>query len=208
MKIATLMTVSVLALGLASPAFAQSSNGGSGTIQSGFGNDSTTVNDLLDLYAQDSNNNTNTNSGNSADTANFALGNTLDSGNVTGSNQVTANQELTATITNRGAMNFNGGNGGDADADADSSAAAAAAGSIVFAGVGTASSSAAASGSAAAGDGGDGETDYSSGNNSVNDMAFAAYAGIMTQGWNTGINANVQAGTNIAAQGTVNFGPN
>jgi hypothetical protein len=204
-KIATLMTVSVLALGLASPAFAQSSNGGSGTIQSGFGNDSTTVNDLLDLYTQNSGNNTN--SGNSADTANLALGNTIDSGNVNGSNQVTANQELTATITNRGAMNFNGGNGGDADADADASSDAAAAGSVAI-GVANAAAAASSAAAGAAGDGGDGDSDYRSGSNSINDNAFAAYAGILTQGWNSGINANVQAGTNLAAQGTVNFGPN
>ena len=49
---------------------------------------------------------------------------------------------------------------------------------------------------------------YNSGNNSVNDNAFAAYAGILNQAWNTGINANTQAATNIAAQGTVNFGVN
>jgi hypothetical protein len=60
----------------------------------------------------------------------------------------------------------------------------------------------------------DGEDDtetavgYNSGNNSVNDNAFAAYAGILNQAWNTGINANTQAATNIAAQGTVNFGVN
>jgi hypothetical protein len=49
---------------------------------------------------------------------------------------------------------------------------------------------------------------YNSGANSVNDNAFAAYAGILNQAWNTGINANTQAATNIAAQGTVNFGVN
>lgn len=47
---------------------------------------------------------------------------------------------------------------------------------------------------------------YNSGNNSVNDNAFAAFAGIANAAWNTGINANTQAATNIAAQGTVNFG--
>jgi hypothetical protein len=59
---------------------------------------------------------------------------------------------------------------------------------------------------------GEDETDtavgYNSGNNSVNDNAFAAFAGIANQAWNTGINANTQAATNIAAQGTVNFGVN
>jgi hypothetical protein len=60
----------------------------------------------------------------------------------------------------------------------------------------------------------DGEDDtetavgFNSGDNSVNNNAFAAYAGILNQAWNTGINANTQAATNIAAQGTVNFGVN
>lgn len=58
----------------------------------------------------------------------------------------------------------------------------------------------------------DGEDDtdtavgYNSGNNVVRGSAFAAFAGILNQAWNTGINANTQAATNIAAQGTVNFG--
>jgi len=47
---------------------------------------------------------------------------------------------------------------------------------------------------------------YNSGNNSIRGNAFAAYAGIMNSAWNTGINANTQAATNIAAQGTVTFG--
>ena len=47
---------------------------------------------------------------------------------------------------------------------------------------------------------------YQSGNNSVRGNAFAAYAGILNAAWNTGINANTQAATNIAAQGNVNFG--
>ena len=54
-------------------------------------------------------------------------------------------------------------------------------------------------------DGTDGN--YSSGNNQVQGNAFAAYAGILNQAWNTGINANAQAATNIAARGTVTFGP-
>ena len=48
-------------------------------------------------------------------------------------------------------------------------------------------------------------SDYASGSNSVNGGAFAAYSGILNQGWNTGINSNAQAATNIAAQGTTNF---
>ena len=47
---------------------------------------------------------------------------------------------------------------------------------------------------------------YNSGNNSVRGNAFAAYAGILNSAWNTGINANTQAATHIAASGTVSFG--
>lgn len=57
---------------------------------------------------------------------------------------------------------------------------------------------------------GEDETDtavgYNSGDNAVSGSAFAAYAGILNTAWNTGINANVQAATNIAAQGSVTFG--
>lgn len=58
----------------------------------------------------------------------------------------------------------------------------------------------------------DGEDDtdtavgYNSGNNNVSGSAFAAYAGILNAAWNTGINSNAQAATNIAASGTVSFG--
>lgn len=44
------------------------------------------------------------------------------------------------------------------------------------------------------------------GDNSANNNAYAAFAGVMSQSWNTGLNANVQAATNIAARGSVNFG--
>ncbi|WP_158702987.1 hypothetical protein [Allosphingosinicella vermicomposti] len=58
----------------------------------------------------------------------------------------------------------------------------------------------------------DGEDDtessvgYNSGDNSVEGSSFAAFAGILNQAWNTGLNANTQAATNIAAQGSVSFG--
>jgi hypothetical protein len=55
-------------------------------------------------------------------------------------------------------------------------------------------------------DGSETPVGYNSGNNSIRGNAFAAYAGIMNAAWNTGINANTQAATNIAAQGTVTFG--
>lgn len=47
--------------------------------------------------------------------------------------------------------------------------------------------------------------DNSSGDNTVRGNAFAAYSGILNQGWNTGINANAQAATNVAARGSVTF---
>ena len=47
---------------------------------------------------------------------------------------------------------------------------------------------------------------YNSGNNHVSDNAFAAFAGILNQSWNTGVNANTQSGTNLAAGATINFG--
>lgn len=50
-----------------------------------------------------------------------------------------------------------------------------------------------------------GGANYSSGFNSISGAAFAAYSGILNQGWNTGINSNAQAATNIAAQGTMTF---
>lgn len=46
---------------------------------------------------------------------------------------------------------------------------------------------------------------FVAGSNSVSDNAFAAYAGILNQSWNTGVNANVQSATNIAAQGSITF---
>ena len=48
-------------------------------------------------------------------------------------------------------------------------------------------------------------SNYGSGANNIGGSAFAAYSGILNQGWNTGINANSQAATNIAAQGTTSF---
>jgi hypothetical protein len=44
-----------------------------------------------------------------------------------------------------------------------------------------------------------------SGNNSVEGSAFAAFSGILNQGWNNGQGSNAQAATNIAARGSVSF---
>lgn len=49
-------------------------------------------------------------------------------------------------------------------------------------------------------------SDNHSGDNSVAGSAFAAYAGILNNGWNTGINSSAQAATNVAARGSVTFG--
>jgi hypothetical protein len=46
---------------------------------------------------------------------------------------------------------------------------------------------------------------YNSGDNSVNNSAFAAFAGILNQSWNTGVNANAQAANNLAVQGNTHF---
>lgn len=46
----------------------------------------------------------------------------------------------------------------------------------------------------------------STGDAYIRGNAFAAFAGINSQAFNTGQNANVQSATNIAASGTVNFG--
>ncbi len=55
-------------------------------------------------------------------------------------------------------------------------------------------------------DGSETPVGYNSGSNYVRGNAFAAFAGINNAAWNTGINSNAQAATNIAAQGNVNFG--
>lgn len=55
-------------------------------------------------------------------------------------------------------------------------------------------------------DGSETPVGYNSGAAYVRGNAFAAYAGILNNSFNTGINANTQSATNIAAQGTVNFG--
>ena len=49
---------------------------------------------------------------------------------------------------------------------------------------------------------------YKSGSNSVSGGAFAAFAGIQNIAWNTGVDSNAQAASNIAAQGNVHFGSN
>ncbi|MEP2101304.1 MAG: hypothetical protein ABJP02_01620 [Parasphingorhabdus sp.] len=47
---------------------------------------------------------------------------------------------------------------------------------------------------------------YNSGDNYNSGSAFSAFAGIANQSWNTGVYSNAQSATNIAAQGSINFG--
>ncbi len=47
---------------------------------------------------------------------------------------------------------------------------------------------------------------YNSGDNYNRGNAFSAFAGIANQSMNTGVYSNAQSATNIAAQGSINFG--
>ncbi|MBO9696866.1 MAG: hypothetical protein J7499_11770 [Sphingopyxis sp.] len=156
-----MLAVSTLALAVtAAPAFAQGSqdqdNDNTTTgAAGGFGNDTTVVNDLIDLFVQD----------NAADTYTSEDNDGNGSGN--GNTAVVAIQALTANNTNQQMDELV-----DLDGEDESDTA----------------------------------VGYNSGNNNVSGSAFAAYAGILNAAWNTGINSNAQAATNIAAQGTVSFG--
>lgn len=145
-------TVAAATLGIAAPAMAQTVGS---TVNGADGNRSNTTvnttNNSLDLDLTLNANRTSTStSSRSVSNSNSSQRN----GNI----RLVADQELSASITNRGALNFNGR-----------------------------------------------QSNYSSGGNSVNGSAFAAYAGILNQAWNTGINSNAQSATNIAAQGTTSF---
>lgn len=47
---------------------------------------------------------------------------------------------------------------------------------------------------------------FATGSNAIGDSAFATFAGILTQSWNTGVNANTQAATNVAWSGRIGAG--
>lgn len=156
-----MLAVSTLALvATAAPALAQQNQDNDNTTTGaagGFGNDTTVVNDLIDLFVQD----------NAADTFSDDDQDNDGNGSGNGNTAVVAIQTLNATNTNQYLDEVV-----DLDGEDDSDTA----------------------------------VGYNSGNNSVRGNAFAAYAGILNAAWNTGINANTQAATNIAAQGTVSFG--
>ena len=156
-----MLAVSTLALAAtAAPAFAQQYQDNDNTTNgaaAGFGNDTTVVNDLIDLFVQD----------NAADTFSDDDQDNDGNGSGNGNNSVVAIQVLTATNSNSQL---------DEVVDLDGE------------------------------DGTETAVGYNSGGNNVSGSAFAAYAGILNAAWNTGINSNAQAATNIAAQGTVSFG--
>jgi hypothetical protein len=156
-----MLAVSTLALAAtATPAFAQQNQDNDNTTTgaaAGIGNDTTVVNDLIDLFVQD----------NAADTFSDDDQDNDGNGSGNGNNAVLAVQTLNATNTNQQMDELV-----DLDGEDDSDTA----------------------------------VGYNSGGNNVSGSAFAAYAGILNAAWNTGINSNAQAATNIAAQGTVSFG--
>jgi len=162
-----MLAVSTLALAVsAAPAFAQGSqdqdNDNTTTgAAGGLGNDTTVVNDLIDLFVQD--NAADSYSSTSSDDDQDNDGN----GSFNGNTFVVATQTLNANNTNQQMDELV-----DLDGEDDTDTA----------------------------------VGYNSGDNSVSGSAFAAYAGILNAAWNTGINSNAQAATNIAASGTVSFG--
>lgn len=181
----------VLAMGLAMPAAAQQTTGptsaGPTTGGSGANADATSTSTSTDVNVQDSGNDNSDNSLDIADSGNDNSDNSIDvadSGNDNSDNSLNV-ADSGNDSSNNSTNNSNNGN--------DSSA-------VVALQVLTATVS-----NAAALNFNGTQADYSSGSNSVSGSAFAAFSGILNNGWNTGINANAQAATNIAARGTVTF---
>ncbi len=194
-KAALCATTLSLALVFASPAFADTGNG-NGSYNTVGRDLSSTVTNNLTKNSQENDNSQHTKMVTDSYNTPISLsGISLTHSETT----LTADQELSAEITNKGDMNFDGGNAGDAAADA------AKGGNGGSGSSGTSSGGNGGNGSAAAASGGNGTANYASGSNSVSGAAYAAYSGILNQGWNTGINAQSQAATNIAALGTVTF---
>jgi hypothetical protein len=192
MKIKATLAASalVLAFGLAMPAAAQQTSGtnaGPTTGGVGVGNTATSTSTSTDLNIQDSGNDNSDNSTN--DSGNLEIS---DSGNDNSDNSVNDSGNLAFALASFNTDNSNN-SVNDSNNGNDSS-------SVVALQVLTATVSNAAPLNFQSL-----LSDYSSGDNSVNGSAFAAFSGILNQGWNTGINANAQAATNVAARGTVTF---
>lgn len=186
MKIKTTLAASALALaiGLAMPAAAQqtgTNTAGPTTGGSGNNSDATSTVNSLDLNVQDSGNTDNSVS----DSGNLDL-DVDDSGNTDNSINDSGNLDIADSGNTDNSTNDSGN-------DNDNSA-------VVALQVLTATISNAEE---LEFDGDD--SDYGSGDNRVQGSAFAAYSGILNNGWNTGINSNAQAATNIAARGSVTF---
>ena len=203
----------VLAMGLAMPAAAQQTTGptsaGPTTGGSGANADATSTSTSTDINVQDSGNDNSDNSLDIADSGNDNSDNSIDiadSGNDSSDNSLnisdSGNDNSDNSVNDSGNLafalaSFNTDNSNNSTNDSnngnDSSA-------VVALQVLTATVS-----NAAALNFTGGFADYASGSNSVSGSAFAAFSGILNNGWNTGINANAQAATNIAARGTVTF---
>jgi hypothetical protein len=170
-------TAAVVGLGLASPALAANINlNGNGNLN---GNLNASLNGNLNANV-----NANLNSSSATATAS-SDGVDVRTGDITVSVQT-----LTASNTNHGMnalVDMRGGKGGDGGTGG--------AGALLLGQGGTGGQG---------GSGGDAGT-YNSGDNNVSGNAFAAYAGILNNAWNTGINSNAQAASSIAARGTVTF---
>jgi hypothetical protein len=193
MKIKLALTTSALvaAIGFAMPAAAQLSSGsgaGPTTAVGGLIANATSTTTSTDLNVQDSGND---NSDNSAtDSGNLTIS---DSGNDNSDNSVNDSGNLAFAL---GSFNSDSSDNSTNDSNnGNDSSSIVAVQTLVAtsAPLNILSLSLAAS------------NDFSSGNNSVGGGAFAAYSGILNQGWNTGISSNAQAATNVAARGTVSF---
>lgn len=193
MKIKSTLAASalVLAFGLAMPAAAQQTSdtqAGPTTGGIGVGNTATSTATSTDLNVQDSGNDNSDNSTNDSGNIDIA-----DSGNDNSDNSVNDSGNLAFALAS-----FNTDNSDNSTNDSNNGNDSS---SVVALQVLTATVSNAAPLNFQSLLG----NDNSSGSNSVNGSAFAAFSGILNQGWNTGINASTQAATNVAARGTVTF---
>jgi hypothetical protein len=193
-----------LAIGLAMPAAAQQTsdtNAGPTTGGVGVGNTATSTSTSTDLNVQDSGNDNSDNSIDVADSGNDNSDNSIaDSGNLTVSDSGNDNSDNSVNDSGNLAFalaSFNTDNSNNSTNDSNNNNDSS---SVVALQVLTATVSNAAPLNFQSL-----LSDYSSGDNSVNGSAFAAFSGILNNGWNTGINANAQAATNVAARGTVTF---
>lgn len=210
MKIKTTLAASalVLAFGLAMPAAAQQTSdnqAGPTTGGVGVGNTATSTATSTDLNVQDSGNDNSDNSVNDSgnlDIADSGNDNSDNSINDSGNTDIDDSGNTDNSVNDSGNLafalaSFNTDNSNNSTNDSNNGNDSS---SVVATQVLTATVANAAPlnfFSIA--------SDYSSGDNTVNGSAFAAFSGILNQGWNTGINANAQAATNVAARGTVTF---